>query len=128
MKSDPMIISLVIGVCLLAMVVRFLLVVDRWREKAVRAGIQRKEQAPKNMPERATALDGIITNRLGLDPAGIPLDADWVRDLRIPRGELLDFFQDISQVFSIDDSSALERTASYRQVLEYLAIPVPAER
>lgn len=85
----------------------------------------RQKQIPQDIAAKLDTLRNLTADRLGMDFSRIPPDADWIHDLRIPRGELHEFFEDTAEVFLIGDSSSLSKTATLRETLEYLGLPVP---
>lgn len=103
-------------------ILKVFLIVERIKKRTVRERMRRIARAPKNTLERASELGEIIRNRLGLDPKKIALSSDWHADLRIPAGELSDFFEDIAEAFLMEDALVLESRATYGELLDALDI------
>jgi len=124
MDFDAITIALLVGICLVLVALRFFSIMEGAKADAAHQKRIRREQAPRDAVEARRLLDSIVLKRLGLDPAGLSLDARWVEDLRIPRGELAVFFDEVASAFSIDDESDLERTRTFRETMESLGLPV----
>jgi hypothetical protein len=121
--SDSVNILLLVAIGVLLLGLRVFSVFEKMKKNARVERHIRESRAPKTARERAAALSAIMRDRLGVDAMTLPLDADWRGDLRIPEGELHEFFLDVSQVFSTDIPTGLEKQARFRSLLDFLDIP-----
>jgi hypothetical protein len=119
---DFLSILLIVAVILLMFVLRGFAVMEQFKKRAAIAHMERQKHLPRNTEEKARILRAILRNRLDLDFAQIPLESTWKGSLRIPAGELYEFFQDVDQEFMLDDLSGLERQATYGELLGFIGI------
>ena len=119
---------LLTAIAVLSVMLRAYFLIHRMKKRAGAGRQIREARAPQNIQEGASELSAIMWNRLGVDAMTIPLDSDWRRDLRIPEGELYEFFLDIAQAFLLERTDQLEKKKTYRELLEFLNIPVGATR
>jgi hypothetical protein len=121
--SDPVNLLLVVAIVVLLLVLRVFSIFETLKKNARVDRHNRESRAPKTAEERAAELSAIMRDRLGVDAMILPLDADWRGDLRIPEGEFYEFFIEVSQAFSTDIPTALEKQTRFRSLLEFLEIP-----
>ena len=116
-------VSLSIVAILLVVGLRIFSTIEGFKKRAVIVQKERQLRSAQSIEEKAILLRRLFQSRLGLDSRNIPLDAKWKGDLRIPAGELYDFFQDIDQELMLNDLPAVERQATYGELLEFIGIP-----